>query len=498
MIAKTTTYSIEGVTARRVTVEVDIRSGLPSFSVVGLPDAAVRESRERVRAAMLNEGFEFPQRRVTVNLAPADLRKAGPGFDLAIALSLLVASGQVEPQAFASAALVGELSLDGTVQPVRGAIAIAERALRDGVETLVVPFANSREAALAADKLVAPVRRLVDLVPVAAGEREQVPSRGSIEAPAGGPDLRDLRGHQFSQRALEIAAAGGHHVLFSGPPGCGKTMLARRLPSILPPMNESEAIEVTRMLSIAGNLRVDGLATSRPFRAPHHTISAAGLTGGGAIPMPGEVTLATNGVLFLDELAEFSTRTLEALRQPLEAGSIAVTRAQRTHIFPARFMLVAATNTCPCGSAEDRCRCSAAELNRYRRRLSGPLLDRFDMQCRVERPSAAEVEAGPLTDSRSVRERVEAARERQAARFDGLDVHSNGQLDGALTRRMLEPGDAVREILGAAYRNNALSLRGYDRCLRVARTIADIDQRESVEVDDVAEALSFRALDWAP
>lgn len=496
VLAKATTYAIEGVTARCVTVEVDIRAGLPAFAVVGLPDTAVRESRERVRAAILNEGFEFPQRRVTVNLAPADLRKAGPGFDLAIALALLIASGQLENEAFESTALVGELSLDGAVQPVRGAIAIAEAAAVDGMKVLVVPRANSREAALACAEMVAPVRRLSDLVAVARGQWEAPPDGSNRRGESGaGPDLRDLRGHEFSQRALEIAAAGGHHVLFTGPPGCGKTMLARRLPSILPSMTQAEAVEVTRMQSIAGNLRVDGLAAVRPFRAPHHTISASGLTGGGVTPTPGEVTLATNGVLFLDELAEFSTRTLEALRQPLEEGSMTVTRGQRTHVFPAGFMLVAATNPCPCGNGGAACRCSSNEIARYQRRLSGPLLDRFDMHCRVERPTAAEVEAGPVTDSASVRGRVEAARARQAARLSEHGVHCNGQLDGPLTRRLLGPETSIKEMLGEAYRNNTLTLRGYDRCLRVARTIADLDEREAVTIDDVAESLAFRGLE---
>lgn len=495
VLAKATTYAIEGVGARRVTVEVDIRSGLPSFSVVGLPDTAVRESRERVRAALLNSGHEFPQRRVTVNLAPASLRKAGPGFDLAIALALLLASGQVEPGPFERAALVGELSLDGSVQPVRGALAIAEAAVEDEVTTLVLPAANAREGALAASGLVAPISRLGDLPAIARGDWQQIPESRATRQGQPGPDLRDLRGHQFSQRALEVAAAGGHHVLFSGPPGCGKTMLARRLPTILPSMSSQEALEVTRMQSIAGNLRVDGLAQQRPFRAPHHTISASGLTGGGAIPMPGEVTLATNGVLFLDELAEFSTRTLESLRQPLEAGEVSVTRSQTTHTYPARFMLVAATNPCPCGQPGDRCRCSAADVARYERRLSGPLLDRFDMHCTVERPSADEVEAGPVTDSATVRLRVESARERQRARYRDLPAHSNGQLDGAQTRRLIELPDQVRELLTAAYRRDTLSLRGYDRCLRVARTIADLDERDEIVAADVTEALSFRGFE---
>lgn len=496
MLAKATTYAIQGLRAHRVTVEADIRSGLPSFAVVGLPDTAVRESRERVRAAILNEGFEFPQRRITVNLAPADLQKAGPVFDLAIALSILLASGQLDAEPFERSALVGELSLDGSLQPVRGALAICEAAVADDVRPLVVPTANAAEAALVERDVVFPLSRLGELRDLAAGEAPRLPEPVVAATPTQpGPDLRDLRGHAFSQRALEIAAAGGHHILFRGPPGCGKTMLARRLPSILPEMTPEEAVEVTRLQSIVGVLRVDGLATRRPFRAPHHTISPAGLIGGGTVPSPGEITLASNGVLFLDELAEFSTRTLESLRQPLESGSVTVTRSQRTDVFPARFMLIAATNPCPCGAGGARCRCSAAEVARYERRLTGPLLDRFDMHCRVERPTAAEVEAGPLNESADVRERVERAREIQQQRYAGRALHCNGQLDGATTRRLLDLPASVRRQIDDAYRRNALTLRGYDRTLRVARTISDLDGTKEITEQHVAEALTFRVVE---
>src|SRR3954469_17658957 len=370
MLASMATFAIEGVESHEVTVEVDVRQGLPNFTLVGLPDAAVREARERVRAATLNSGLEFPLQRLTANLAPADVRKAGPSFDLALAIALLAASGQIPIAELGKCAAVGELSLSGALRPVRGAVAMAAGARAAGYEQLIVPMENAAEAALVEDVGVLPVPDLRHLVELACGRWAPEPpaaARTTVPAVRRGPDLSDVRGQQDAKRALEIGAAGGHNVLMVGPPGSGKTMLARRLTGILPPPSFDEALEITRIHSVAGLAR-GGLIDERPFRAPHHTISPSGLVGGGSTPQPGEITLAHRGVLFLDELAEFSRMTLEALRQPLEAGRVEVTRGQRSIAFPAATMLVGACNACPCGRPSGDCSCDPVARSRYQHR----------------------------------------------------------------------------------------------------------------------------------
>jgi magnesium chelatase family protein len=498
MVASARTFTLNGVDARDVVVEVDVMNGLPAFGVVGLPDAAVRESRERIRAAISNSGFGFPQTRITASLAPADLRKGGPGFDLAIAAALLESSGALPPGSLEGAALAGELALDGSVRPVPGTLAMAERARTAGLGRFAVAAGSAGEAAvpgaLAGDDSVriVPIERLADLTRLGTEVEPTLSLDPLGPEPAGeygGPDLADLRGQPALRDALEIAAAGGHGLLIIGPPGAGKSLAARRLPSIMPPLDTQERLDVLRIASACG-LRTSIRDVRRPFRAPHHTVSPAGLVGGSTPPRPGEVTLAHRGVLFLDELGEFARDALEALRQPLEDGEVTITRARHSVTLPCRFLLVAAANPCPCGRGQDdsACECAPGAARRYRNRISGALADRIDISMSVEQPSAAALGGDAGEDSASVRARVGAAREIAHAR-QGCP---NAELTPAAARRHARLTDAARAALAEGHRALKLSGRGHDRVLRVARTVADLRGRDRVDAEEIAAALMLR------
>lgn len=498
VLATAQTFTLDGISARPVRVEVDVHRGLPSFAIVGLPDAAVREARERVRAALANCGFEFPLRRIVANLAPASLRKAGPGMDLAIATALLIASDQLDWSRASKLALVGELALDGSVRSLPGVLAIAEAARVGGAEAIVVPAENGPEAALVDGLDVIPIESLGQLNPLATGEwapaRPQ-PLSLRLGPEAGGPDLEDLRGQRHLRYALEVAAAGGHSLLMIGPPGAGKSMAARRLPSIMPSLSRAEALEVARIAGACG--RTDcGSSSGRPYRAPHHTISPAGLIGGGNPPRPGEATMAHRGVLFLDELCEFRRDTLEALRAPLETGNVSIARSGSWRELPSSFMLVAAANPCPCGRGDSdaECTCSPFSVQRYQGRLSGALADRIDILTAIRQPSAEEIGGGPGESSATVRERVVAARERQERRLGA--GRCNAEMTPSEARRCAL-SDGAGALLAELYSRRRLSGRAHDRVLRLARTIADLVGDEAVGQEQMAQALQLRRRDYA-